>query len=208
MTVLISQGLLWIVVAVLALAVFALARQLGVLYERIAPVGALAISQGPQPGQAAPVVQARLLTGEAYSVGLPRENGRPLLLFFVSPTCPICRQLLPTVRMFVEDEGIDLMLVGDGDLSQYQAMAKAYKVAGEEMILSPDVGRAFHIGKLPSAVLLDARGLIVAQGLVNNREHLESLVTAGELGFESVQKYLEAKRGKPSAELQRNLTDV
>mgnify|MGYP003109499533 CR=1 FL=1 len=208
MTLVISQTLLWIVVGVLSLAVLALARQLGVLYERIAPVGALAVSQGPQPGQASPVIHAKLLTGETFSVGLPRENGRPLLLFFVSPTCPICRQLLPTARVFAEDEGLDLLLVGDGDLSQYQAMAKSYKVRDDELILSADVGRAFQIGKLPSAVLLDPRGVVVAQGLVNNREHLESLITAGETGFASVQQYLDAKRADRTPEPERKPANV
>src|SRR6185436_4678195 len=37
---------LWIVVACLALAVLALARQIGVLHERLQPVGALQLSHG------------------------------------------------------------------------------------------------------------------------------------------------------------------
>ena len=44
---LLSQGLLWGVVIILAITVLALARQIGVLHERIAPVGALALGQGP-----------------------------------------------------------------------------------------------------------------------------------------------------------------
>jgi len=204
MTLFVSQTLLWVVVAVLALAVFALARQIGVLYERIAPVGALAMGQGPQSGQAAPVVRAHLLTGEAVFIGMPRANGRPQLLFFVSPTCPICKQLLPTARLFAHDEGIDLLLVGDGDLAQYRSMARSYKIRDDEMIISGDVGRAFHIGKLPSAVLLDARGVIVAQGLVNSREHLESLITVGETGFASVQHFIDAKRKNRSVEPEKD----
>ena len=54
------------------------------------------------------------------------------------------------------------------------------------------------MAKLPYAVLISAAGVIVAQGLVNSREHLESLVTAYELGLRSVQEYL-AQRTSHSA---------
>jgi methylamine dehydrogenase accessory protein MauD len=48
----------------------------------------------------------------------------------------------------------------------------------------------FRIGKLPYAVLLDAAGTVRAKGLINNREQLESLFTAEELGVASIQDYL------------------
>jgi hypothetical protein len=43
----ISLGLLWVVVIVLSLAVLALARQVGILHERVAPAGALLHGAGP-----------------------------------------------------------------------------------------------------------------------------------------------------------------
>ena len=58
MMLIVSQGLLWIVVLLLAVAMLALVRQLGVLHERIAPAGALTLGRGPQPGEAAPRVAA------------------------------------------------------------------------------------------------------------------------------------------------------
>jgi methylamine dehydrogenase accessory protein MauD len=58
---------------------------------------------------------------------------------------------------------------------------------------SPQVGIAFHVGKLPYAILIDAEGVIRANGLVNNREHLESLIVAEETGFGTIQSYLAAK---------------
>ena len=41
----VSQIVLWIVVVILAATVLALARQIGVLHERIAPMGALTIDR-------------------------------------------------------------------------------------------------------------------------------------------------------------------
>jgi hypothetical protein len=52
------------------------------------------------------------------------------------------------------------------------------------------VGRTFHVDRLPHAVLIGADGILLSKGLVNSREHLESLVTAHEMGVVSVQDYL------------------
>ena len=50
----VSHLLLWVVVLVLGVAVLALARQVGVLHERIAPMGALMMDSGPKVGELAP----------------------------------------------------------------------------------------------------------------------------------------------------------
>ena len=51
---LVSQIVLWIVVVVLALTVLALVRQIGVLHERVAPLGALSTKNAVDVGQASP----------------------------------------------------------------------------------------------------------------------------------------------------------
>jgi methylamine dehydrogenase accessory protein MauD len=48
----------------------------------------------------------------------------------------------------------------------------------------------YKVGKIPYAVLIDPEGVIRAKGLVNNREHLESLMEAYRLGMASIQDYL------------------
>ncbi len=195
---LVSQVMLWVVVMVLAVAVLALARQVGVLHERIAPVGALALGRGPQTGESAPRLTVRTLAGGTVEIGGPLPEGPLRLLFFVSPTCPICKSLLPTVKVFAQSERLDLLLVGDGDEDQQRQMAQRHAIELERFANAPEVGRAFQVAKLPYAVLISAAGVIVAQGLVNSREHLESLVTAYELGLRSVQEYL-AQRTSHSA---------
>jgi methylamine dehydrogenase accessory protein MauD len=187
---LVSQIMLWVAVIALAVAVLALARQVGVLHERIAPVGALALGRGPQTGEAAPRLTVRTLAGGAAEIGGPSPGGALRLLFFVSPTCPICKSLLPTVKAFAQSERLDLLLVGDGDLDQQRRMAERHGLALERFVDAPEAGRAFQVAKLPYAVLLNELGVIAAQGLVNSREHLESLVSAHELGLRSVQEYL------------------
>jgi len=59
-------------------------------------------------------------------------------------------------------------------------------------VLSADVGMTYKVGKLPYAVLIDEAGVIRAKGLINTREHLESLVEAKRMGVPSIQQYLKA----------------
>lgn len=195
---LVSQSMLWIAVVALAVAVLALARQVGVLHERIAPVGALALGRGPQTGESAPRLTVRTLAGGTLEIGGPSPDGPLRLLFFVSPTCPICKSLLPTVKAFAQSEHLELLLIGDGDADQQRQMAERHGIELAGFANAPEVGRAFQVAKLPYAVLISADGIIAAQGLVNSREHLESLVTAYELGLKSVQEYL-SRRASHSA---------
>jgi methylamine dehydrogenase accessory protein MauD len=87
---LVSTLVLWVAVAVLAVVVFALVRQIGVLHQRIAPVGALMIGGGPKIGEAVPVLELEDLAGSSLRIGGENTSGRSTLLFFLSPTCPIC----------------------------------------------------------------------------------------------------------------------
>src|SRR2546422_279272 len=95
---LVSNAVLWMVVVLLGCVVAALARQIGVLHERVAPAGALMVGKGPAVGEPAPVVRALDLSGTVRDVGGPGAQGRSTLLFFLSPTCPVCQALLPVLR--------------------------------------------------------------------------------------------------------------
>ena len=98
---LVSNVLLWIAVVVLAAVVVALTRQIGVLHERVFPVGALVMPGGPRVGEAASTLAVTDLGGAPLAIGGRDADGRRTLLFFVSPTCPVCKTLLPVVRGLV-----------------------------------------------------------------------------------------------------------
>ena len=181
-----------VVSLVLAILLFGLARQVGILHERVAPMGALTSDHGPSVGEQSPVLQETTLTGLPLEIGAPNAQGRSRLLLFVSPACPVCKQLLPIVESFVKAERLEILLVGDGDPVELRQLLQA-GFGRLAMVNSARVGMSFQIGKLPYAVLIDAQGVIRAKGLVNNREHLESLVVAEETGFGSIQSYLAAK---------------
>ena len=57
----------------------------------------------------------------------------------------------------------------------------------------------FRISKLPYAVVIGPDGLISAKGLVNNREQIESLLIAQEMGVASVQEYRARMRNQAEA---------
>jgi methylamine dehydrogenase accessory protein MauD len=66
---LISNALVWIALVALLLAVLALARQVGILHERLTPVGALTMDHGPKVGGPAPVFTLPKLGGGDIRIG-------------------------------------------------------------------------------------------------------------------------------------------
>jgi methylamine dehydrogenase accessory protein MauD len=193
MTTTISLWLLWGVVIILALTVLALARQVGVLHERVAPAGALLNGAGPGVGEHSPLLEVHALAGNAVTVGGGLAAGRALLMLFVSHTCPICKMLIPVAQDFTKTERLEVLYVGDGDVAEQNKLIARFGIDGKRFINGPEIGLAYRIDKLPYAVLLDDEGLISAKGLVNSREHLESLIIAKESGFATLQSYLMAQ---------------
>jgi methylamine dehydrogenase accessory protein MauD len=189
---LVSHVLLWMLVLVLGVAVLALARQVGVLHERIAPMGALMMDSGPKVGELAPAFTLKALGGETVTLGAEAARRIGTLLFFLSPTCPVCKKLLPVLKSLRETERgrMEIVLASDGDMTEHLAYRQAQGIEAFPYVLSTELGMTFRIGKLPYAVLLDAGGTVRAKGLINSREQLESLFTAEELGVASIQDYL------------------
>ena len=184
-----SNALLWVTNIALVLIVLALARQIGVLNERVSPVGALTMDHGPKVGETAPVFTLPTIGGGEIAIG--NATGRSQLLFFLSPTCPVCKKLLPVLRSLSQHERatIDVVLASDGDVEEHSRFYQREKLAPFPYVLSTDLGMAFRISKLPYAVVIGPAGLISAKGLVNNREQIESLLIAQEMGVASVQDY-------------------
>ena len=194
----VSNVVLWIAVVALAGIVVALVRQIGVLYERIAPAGALMVSRGPEVGDPAPVVVADVLAGGTRALGGAQPDGRSTLLFFLSPTCPVCKTLLPALRSIAHEERrwLDLVLASDGPRVEHEAFVARHALEAFPYVLSAPLGVTYHVGKLPYAVLLDGTGIVRAKGLVNTREHLESLFEAHERGIATIQDFVHGEAAR------------
>jgi len=190
----VSQIVSWIIILGLAVALLALARQVGVLHMRIAPAGALVTAHGPAVGGQAPHLDVTTIDGAPLGIGWAR--GRMQMMLFVSPSCPLCKELIPVAKSFARREKLDLLFVGDDDLAEQRALIARTGLEGFPFVNSPIVGRTYHVDRLPHAVLIGGDGVILSKGLVNSREHLESLVTAHEMGVMSVQDYLAQSKPK------------
>jgi methylamine dehydrogenase accessory protein MauD len=186
----VSNVVLWLAVVALLVVVFALARQIGVLYERVSPMGALMMDTGPPIGAAAPVLALTDLAGRHVNLGAPTP--RSTLVFFLSPTCPVCKKLLPALKSAASRERrwLSVVLASDGDAEEHQRFVQRAGLTDFPYVLSRELGVTYHVSKLPYAVVLDERGVVRAKGLVNSREQLESLFTAKELGVASIQDFV------------------
>jgi len=188
---LVSNVLLWCLVIVLALVVLALARQVGVLHERVAPAGALMPTSGPKVGEQTQPAEFRDLAGESVNVGGTSSDGRATLVLWVSPTCPVCKALVPTAVSMAQAERLRLLFASDGDrLDQHRAYVQDLRIAAYPYVVSQALGMSYAVSKLPFAVLIDADGVLRGKGLVNTREHLESLVESMRTGIASLQDYI------------------
>ena len=144
----VSNVLLWVLVLVLAALVAALARQIDVLYERVALAGALMVARGPKIGEAAPVLTAPALDGGTRAIGGANPDGRSTLLFFLSPTCPVCRELLPALRSAAQHERrwLDVVLASDGPAAEHATFVRERRLDEFPYVLSAPLGIAYDLG--------------------------------------------------------------
>jgi methylamine dehydrogenase accessory protein MauD len=183
--------LLWLLVIVLTIMVIALARQVGLLHERVAPAGALAPTSGPKVGELVQAAEYQDLSGQSHIIGGDSPGDATTLIMFVSPTCPVCKTLVPTAKSLAGHEKLNLVFASDGDTPErHQAYAADMRITNYPYIISQALGMNFGVSKLPFAVLLDSSGVLVSKGLVNTREHLESLLEAMGSGVATLQDYI------------------
>jgi len=187
----VSVILLWLAVLALAVMLWALSRQVGVLFERVAPMGALVTDAGPAVGSASPRFELQGVQSEPVRLGQATE--RATLVFFLSPTCPVCKKLIPVLKALVRDERrhLDIVLASDGERAEHLRFVTSHGLQDLPYVLSTELGMAYRVSRLPYAVLLDRQGVVAAKGLVNSREQLDSLLNAHEMGSASIQDYLD-----------------
>ena len=188
----ISVALLWLAVLALGLLVWALSRQVGVLFERVAPMGALVTDAGPAVGQPSPIFDLTGLQSEQVVIGGPQAQ--PTLLFFLAPTCPVCKKLIPILKHLARDEAsaLRVVLASDGEGDHLQFM-RDQGLQAMPYLLSTELGMSYRVSRLPYAVLMDRQGTVRAKGLVNSREQLDSLLNAHDMDTPTIQKYLEGQ---------------
>lgn len=135
----------------LAVAILALAREVGMLRLQVGTEGALEIAgEGPQVGAAAPALAGRI----------PLDGARLALAVFTSEGCHLCQTLAPAVESIARDP---LVAVGVFDES---ADAELWSMLG--------------VPGSPFGIALDGTGTVLAKGTFNNLAQLESVLATAE----------------------------
>jgi hypothetical protein len=135
----------------LAVAVLALAREVGLLRLRLGPASALEIDdEGPELGSRSAVI-------ERFSPGAEAELA---LAVFASDGCHVCRSLQPTVSALAREPVLT--------------------VETFEEARDAEVWSELAVPGSPYAVTLDLEGTVLAKGTFNNLAQLESLLAAAE----------------------------
>jgi Methylamine utilisation protein MauE len=148
-----AVGFCFLLVAVtgLAVAVLALAREVGVLRLQGAPQSALEVAhEGPALGERTPFIDRFRLDGRKELA----------LAVFSSPGCHLCRSLAPAVAAFGRHPIVSLRVFDEED--------------------DADAWTALRVPGSPFAVALDRDGVVRAKGTFNSFGQLESVLAAAE----------------------------
>ena len=193
-----SNILLWLAFLGVTVVLLGLMRQVGLLHERSAPMGAMITDHGPDIGDKAPEFELPDFFGRNVKIGGAAADGRATLIMFTAPTCPVCDKLFPIIKSIARAEKISVVMISDGARDEHERFLANHELGQIRYVVSADIGMAFQVGKIPYGVLLDDKGTIRAKGLTNTREHLESLLEADKSGFASLQQFI-ASRKKSAA---------
>ena len=111
-----SYLLQWVLIGLLAFVVIGLMRQIGELRLQVGEVHETGIAVGSK----APLFQGEGLNG---AVDLETMAGERLLVLFVHPTCPPCKELFASLNGEmdrIQERGARLVLVSGGSREQNQ----------------------------------------------------------------------------------------
>ena len=192
-TVLISSIIQWVIILILSVMLFALTRQVGILHERVAPAGALQPTSGPKVGEITEKIRVTSLDGSEFDIGGSGDGQNIKFILFISPTCPVCKELVPTAISLIGSEAqrMELFFASDGEnMQQHKSYVTDLEITDYPYFVSERLGLAYQVSKLPFAVLIDGDGVLRSKGLVNTREHMESLIEAMDTGVATVQEYV------------------
>lgn len=166
---LLSYGVLWALVVFNSVLLIATLRSLGLVLTRLPQHGALVIQDvGPRVGQSIAVPEGQRVFSD--------PKVARMLIVFLSTGCSLCRTIAPSLGSLRQPDVQPLVLIrGDGD---ERGSLLRLLGPGAEAFTRPDdsAGTALGINITPFALVVDRTQTVIAKGLVNTLEQLESLL--------------------------------
>lgn len=172
-----SQAVLALVLVGLGVVLLSLARQIGVLHERSAPVGGLL--QKVRQADRIDLDAVQVSTAAGADQTLRRiAGGRPLALLFVAERCPVCKSLLPSYQEELGKRGFSPFVVGDGaSATALTQLAEDQGVARDRILAAPQLAAALQVLQTPTLALLDLDGKVLQKTRLKGPSHLLRMVS-------------------------------
>ncbi len=153
-----------------------LARQIGVLHERTAPVGGLLQQARREAGKVDRVdldaVRVDTAAGFAGSLRLLSKD-RALALLFVNEECAVCKSLLPGYAAAVRRyQALPLVLVGGAASTALANFANRHGLPPERVLASADLAVSLQVMQTPTLALLDTQGHLLERVRLRGPAHL------------------------------------
>ena len=118
------------------------------------------------------------------NVSLHDFAGRRVLLVFMQSGCSPCKAVVPDLNR-LERSDTQVLVVNNGDPESTSKWSA--EVSARFPVLAQDkfsVSKKYEVFATPFAFLIDERGLIASKGIINNRQHIE-FVLSGATGRET-----------------------
>jgi hypothetical protein len=173
---LVSYAVLWLLVILLLVAIFALYHHFGQMYLS-SPEGR--DSQGPDEGTPFPPLST--LDVNDTPVALPAA-GRPTLVVFASTECELCAELRGSLARFADAyPHVQLATICAGHPRVVREWAS--QISTTVPVIADARGRTsarYRVGALPFLVAVGRDGAVRARGIVNDYDGLELAVHEAE----------------------------
>jgi peroxiredoxin len=134
---------------------------------------------GLKPGKRAP--DLTLPSAAGHDVSLHDFAGRKVLLVFTQSGCSPCKAVIPELNR-LERGDTQVVVVNNGDAATTQKWSD--EVGARFPVLTQDkfrVSKKYEVFATPFAFLLDAKGVIVSKGIINNWRHIHYVLSGTRL---------------------------
>jgi methylamine dehydrogenase accessory protein MauD len=174
-----STVVLWAVVLFLGFLLLGTLRSLGLLSWRLEQLEATTPKRlgrdGLKPGKKAPDFTLPCAAGN--EVSLHDFAGRKVLLVFTQAGCSPCSAVIPELNR-LERGDTQVLIVNNGDPEATRTWST--EVGARFPVLAQtqfSISKKYEVFATPFAFLIDAKGVIVSKGIINNRQHIRYVLS-------------------------------